>query len=60
MQNLQHYIDEMEDLEKEASEVSGSWNGDLPGRQEDLAHAADEIVGKAQELKTLLEEFKSL
>lgn len=60
MENLQHYIYELEDLEKEAGEISGNWNGDESGRQEDLAHAADEIVYKAQELKTLLEEFKNI
>jgi hypothetical protein len=48
MENLQFYIDQLNDLSKEAGEISGSWNGDESGRQEDCAHIADEIVGKAE------------
>ena len=40
-----------------AERVSGEWNGDEPGWQEDMAHLAEEIAEKATELQTLLEEL---
>jgi hypothetical protein len=53
--NYQLHLDALADLEKEAGEISGSWNGDEAGLAEDRAHAADEIVGKVKELKEELE-----
>lgn len=45
-------------LEDLLEEISGEWNGDLPGLQEDMAHAANEALEKIKELKVLLEELE--
>ena len=45
---------------QDATKVMGEWNGDEAGREEDRAHCADEIVEKAQELRTLIEELEQL
>lgn len=49
-----HYIIE------DAIKVASQWNGDEPGREEDRALCADEIVQKAEELRELIEELERL
>lgn len=44
-------------LKKEAEEISGNWNGDESGYQEDQAHIAEEIIEKVDELLKLINEF---
>lgn len=41
-----------------ALRVSGEWNGDESGTQEDMAQLAEEIAEKATELQALLEELQ--
>ena len=36
-------------------EISGQWNGDESGSQEDNAHTADDAIEKIEELKELLD-----
>jgi len=60
MEHLQHYIYELEDLIKAADDVSGEWNGDKPGLQEERATIANEISEKAKEIKVLLEQLKEI
>ena len=47
-------------LKEWAEEISGEWNGDNPGKQEERAHCAQDIIKKSDELKDLLDEMKEL
>lgn len=38
----------------DALKISGQWNGDERGRQEDRAHQADEIADMANKLRALI------
>lgn len=49
--------EELENLITKCEEIAGEWNGDEPGRQEERAHIAEDIMEKAQELIELLEEL---
>lgn len=44
-------------LKKWAENIAGEWNGDESGLQEDRAHCANDIISKATELQTLLDEM---
>lgn len=52
--NYKLHLDNLAELDSEAGEISGSWNGDKPGRPEERAGVADEIVGKVHELQALI------
>ena len=49
------HLEHLKALVIEAREISGSWNGDEAGLQEDRAHAADEICDKLAEIKELIQ-----
>lgn len=51
--NYKLHLDNLAELDSEAGEISGSWNGDEP-TGEDRAHTADEIVHKVHELQELI------
>ncbi len=44
-------------LQAEANYITGEWNGDEPGTQEDRAHAAEELRGKIIDVIELVEEL---
>ena len=44
----------IDDVINWADQISGEWNGDESGRQEDRAHQANEIIEKALELRELV------
>ncbi len=50
-------MDYLELLKKEAKEIQGRWNGDLPGYAEDQARIASDIEEKADELIALIKEL---
>ncbi len=45
---------------EEATKVSGEWNGDESGIEEDRAHCADNIIETAKSLIEHLEEMEEL
>lgn len=49
---------DLKELARKAEEISGEWNGDLPGRDEDRAHCANDIIEKCKELEILLDEMQ--
>ena len=51
--NYKLHLDNLAELDSEAGEISGSWNGDDTSG-EDRAHVADEIIGKVHELQELI------
>lgn len=46
---------ELEKLQARMDEIAGQWNGDLPGRQEDNAHIALEVIEHIKEINLLLD-----
>ena len=44
-------------LEAEANCISGEWNGDDSGNQEDRAHASEELIEKISEVISIIEEL---
>jgi hypothetical protein len=48
---------ELQTLIKQMEEIAGEWNGDEPGRPEERAHIAEDIIEKTKELLDLLEEL---
>ena len=57
--NYKLHLDNLAELDSEAGEISGAWNGDEAGVAEDRAHAADEIINKVHELQELLNYLQS-
>lgn len=55
--NVKQAVEALAKLKKEANEVAGWWNGDESGKNEDLAHVANDIIEKAEELEALLDEY---
>lgn len=49
--------EKLSELIKECEEISGRWNGDNPGYEEDQAHIANDIIEKANELIGLINEL---
>ena len=45
------------ELRREMEEIQGQWNGDNPGRAEDMAHQAGDIIGNINEIEKLLAEL---
>ena len=54
-----HYQN-LTNLISEAIDVAGYWNGDESGHLEDLAHIANDIEKKAEELRALLDEYAEI
>jgi hypothetical protein len=48
---------DIEQIKKYAENISGQWNGDEPGLQEDRAGIANEILEKISEIEELLKEL---
>lgn len=48
------------ELQENLGQIQGNWDGDLPGRAEDLATIAREAYEKIIELKKLLAEIENL
>jgi hypothetical protein len=47
----------LEEIEKIANEIAGSWNGGDAGYMEESAMIADELLGKIKEVKNLMGEL---
>ena len=50
----------LEQIKKWAEEISGQWDGDKPGRAEDRAHQAQDVIDKVEELSILINEMENL
>lgn len=57
---IEYYIDELNDLISYVDDIASEWNGDQPGRLEDRAVIATDVMEKAQELKNLLKQLEEL
>ena len=51
---------DLKGIRKWAEDISGEWNGDNPGRKEDRAHQANEIIEKVDELLELINGMENL
>lgn len=51
-------MSELKQLKERMEYISGEWNGDEPGRQEENAHIAEEVIQKIDEIDKLLEELR--
>lgn len=60
MDNRYRHCTSLSYIIQDAIKVSGEWNGDEAGQEEDRAHQADEIVNKAEELRKLIEEMENI
>ena len=60
MNNSERHTTALHYLIVDANQVMGEWNGDEPGRLEDRTNVAEEIIAKAEELRTLIEEIEEL
>ena len=60
MSDEHYFISTLKEMEDWAGGITGEWDGDFPGSQEDRAHCADEIIAKIDELKELIEEMREL
>ena len=47
----------LEHMRNRCNEIKGEWNGDEPGKQEDAAMAADELLEKLEEVNQLVKEL---
>jgi hypothetical protein len=47
----------MDKLKTKMEEISGDWNGDEPGLQEERAHIANDIIEKIEEIEELMKEL---
>lgn len=54
-----YFLNALDQLEKESSEIAGSWNGDNPGRLEERAGAALEIIDEIGKLRENIEYLKT-
>lgn len=45
---------------QELNEIGGTWNGDLPGRDEDRAHLAEQAASRISEALEIVEEINKL
>lgn len=60
MTGEQFQISNIKDTIEWAEAISGEWNGDESGSQEDRAHCADEIIEKLNEVCELILEMGEL
>lgn len=56
----EYYVSEIDDAIEWANGIAGEWNGKLPGRLEDRAMRAQELIEKAQELQDLIKELENM
>jgi len=47
----------IEKLKAQMEEISGAWNGDNPGTQEDNAHIANEVLEHITAIEKLIDEL---
>lgn len=52
--------EELKKIIEECEEISGRWNGDNPGQEEEQARTANEIIEKTKEIMDLLSELKEI
>ncbi len=50
---------DLQKLIKDCEEIAGWWNGDNPGRAEDRAHIANDIIETSKKLQELLVELSN-
>lgn len=50
---------QLNSLIKESESIAGWWNGDSPGRAEDRAHIANDIIEASKKLQALLVELSN-
>lgn len=60
MNNYYRHCTSLHYIIEDAIAVASEWNGDEAGREEERSNRADEIIKKADELRTLLEELEEL
>jgi hypothetical protein len=53
--NYENVEDALTQLSTAAEQIAGQWNGDNPGRGEERAGVALEIIEKVKELRELME-----
>jgi hypothetical protein len=53
-------ISYVNDIQEWAEAIAGEWDGDNPGRLEDRATCASEIIAKLNEVKELIAEMENL
>ncbi len=51
-------VSKLEGLKNEMEHIAGEWNGDEPGRQENNANIAEEVIEHINEINLLLEELR--
>lgn len=56
-QNMSDYEKVMRHLRTRCNEISGEWNGDESGKQEDRAHAADELLELLENVDSIVKEL---
>ena len=54
---MSDYEKVIEHIRNRCNEIKGEWNGDEPGKQEDSAMAADELLEKLEEVDQLMKEL---
>ena len=54
---MSDYEKVIEHIRNRCNEIKGEWNGDEPGKQEDAAMAADELLEKLEEVDQLMKEL---
>lgn len=55
--SVKQAVEALTKLKKEANEVAGWWSGDDSGKNEDLAHVANDIIEQVEKLEALLDEY---
>lgn len=48
-----------DELRKEMEDIAGLWDGDNPGRAEDRAHLANDILDAIKQLETLVTNYQN-
>ena len=58
--NYEKHLNNLAELDSEAGEISGLWNGDEAGLLEERAGVADEISEKVHEVQELINYLKTI
>lgn len=58
LRNYREQYQAVSNLLEWANDISGQWNGDEPGDQEQAANCADEIIIKCYEIRELIDEME--
>jgi len=51
-------MDTLKEIKEYAEKITGEWDGDLPGLEEDRANIAGDILDAIQNIEDLLNELK--